>query len=116
MKSQIRIAFVLVVLGSIFLTQCAPAVGNGNGETQIVVATQQVEVIVTATRTCLWRCESCSSANRMKTALIPSAEPTSRASSNSRMSLLPQTPTLTWRSSTSPGVPVPPVMDPKRSP
>src|SRR5215218_7421828 len=52
MKSQIRIAFVLVVLSSIFLTQCAPqapAAPERIVETQIVVATQQVEVVVTAT-------------------------------------------------------------------
>ena len=52
MKSQIRIAFVLLVLCSLFLTQCAPAVPATPQrvvETQIVVATQQVEVVVTAT-------------------------------------------------------------------
>ena len=52
MKSQIRIALVLVVLCSIFLTQCAPqvpATPQRVVETQIVVATQQVEVVVTAT-------------------------------------------------------------------
>jgi multiple sugar transport system substrate-binding protein len=52
MKSQIRIAFVLVVLCSIFLAQCAPQVVATPArvvETQIVVETQQVEVVVTAT-------------------------------------------------------------------
>jgi hypothetical protein len=52
MKSHVRIAFVLVVLCSIFLTQCAPQVPAAPErivETQIVVATQQVEVVVTAT-------------------------------------------------------------------
>ena len=52
MKSQIRIAFVWVVLLSIFLTQCAPAAPAAPErvvETQIVVETQQVEVVVTAT-------------------------------------------------------------------
>src|SRR6185295_19821667 len=52
MKSQIRIPLVLVVLSSIFLTQCAPqvpATPERVVETQIVVATQQVEVVVTAT-------------------------------------------------------------------
>ena len=53
MKSQIRIAFVLVVLCSIFLaqlcTQSAPPTPVTVVETQIVVQTQQVEVVVTAT-------------------------------------------------------------------
>src|SRR5919109_5581955 len=54
MKSQIRIAFVLAVLCSVFLTQCAPqvpATPERVVETQIVVETQQVqvEVVVTAT-------------------------------------------------------------------
>src|SRR5215207_10383647 len=50
MKSQIRIAFILVALCSIFLAQCAPQVAATPErvvETQIVVATQQV--VVTAT-------------------------------------------------------------------
>src|SRR6266545_2929509 len=52
MKSQIRIVFVLVALCSILLTQCAPQVAATPArvvETLIVVATQQVEVVVTAT-------------------------------------------------------------------
>src|SRR5690242_15067928 len=52
MKSQIRIAFILVVLCSIFLTQCAPQVAATPVQvvqTQVVVQTQQVQVVVTAT-------------------------------------------------------------------
>ena len=52
MKSQTRIAVVLVVLCSIFLAQCAPQVAPTPAhvvETQIVVETQQVEVVVTTT-------------------------------------------------------------------
>src|ERR1041385_4722974 len=52
MKSQIRIALVLVVLCSIFLTQCSPQIAATAVkvvETQVVVQTQQVQVVVTAT-------------------------------------------------------------------
>ena len=52
MKSQIRIVLVLLVLCSIFLTQCAPQVAATAVQvvqTQLVVQTQQVQVVVTAT-------------------------------------------------------------------
>src|ERR1044072_3285205 len=52
MKSQMRIAFVLLVLCSIFLTQCAPQIAATPAQvvqTQVVVQTQQVQVVVTAT-------------------------------------------------------------------
>src|SRR5574338_351651 len=52
MKSQVRIASVLVVLCSIFLTQCAPQVAATPAQvvqTQVIVQTQQVQVVVTAT-------------------------------------------------------------------
>ena len=49
MKSQIRNPFVWVVLCSILLTQCAAPTPVTVVETQIVVATQKVEVAVTTT-------------------------------------------------------------------
>ena len=52
MKSQIRIAFVWGILFSIVLASCAPAATPAPVEvvhTQVVVETQQVEVVVTAT-------------------------------------------------------------------
>jgi hypothetical protein len=52
MKSQVRIVPVLLVLASIFLTQCAPAAPATPQQvvqTQIVVQTQQVQVAVTTT-------------------------------------------------------------------
>ena len=51
MKSQIRIALVWVVLCSIVIASCAPAVPPTPitvVQTQVVVQTQQVEVEVTA--------------------------------------------------------------------
>jgi len=51
MKSQIRIAFVWGILCSIVLASCAPAAAPAPVEvvhTQVVVQTQQVEVVVTA--------------------------------------------------------------------
>jgi len=54
MKSQIRNVIALVALCSIFLTQCAPqvaATAERIVETQIVIATQQVEVEVVVTTT-----------------------------------------------------------------
>ena len=54
MKSQTRIVFVLFVLCSILVAQCAPqvpATPERVVETQIVVATQQVEVEVVVTAT-----------------------------------------------------------------
>ncbi len=120
MKSQIRIASVLVVLCSIFLTQCAPQVAATPErvvETQIVVATQQVEVVVTAT--------PAPASGEVKVLLIgkpdeDSIDPVSGANipgiQQLEECLRPQIPTLICRSSTSHGVPAPLAMDPRPSP